>query len=480
MISYSENYLVLLLWEYRGSVFPRAIIWAVPPALLAFFLALADQTFWPTVRQDLAMNQTANNSQLWLASTGVLSALLAFRCHRAMSRFWEATGLLHQMRGEWFDSVSCCVAFSGSSLKAKRKETLQFRHTLARLMSLCHGSALKEIGDSETDEVETIDMEGLDNETIAHLVLCKMEGFNRVEVLLHMIQSLIHHNMHLGVLSVPPPVLSRVYQTLSRGFVNLLNAKKIADTRFPFPFVQTITTLLICNCVIVPVVTTSHMKHPGMCAFLTFVPIFGMGALNFIGVELENPFGSDANDLPLDYFQYKMNNCLLVLLHDVADHVPTVVLERCITDLDEFRERMVSDTSTEGVFANWDQEAVDAEIAEREAAAVKAEEARQEAEKKAAAEKAVEPAAKAAAMKMPNPTLVTMEKVIASLTEIRDAVQTQGQAVKVCAALIDEVTIEATEETPGLSDPLRKEFISGPDPAVHPPSKSIWDGFCKP
>ena len=30
---------------------------------------------------------------------------------------------------------------------------------------------------------------------------------------------------------VQPPILSRVYQTLSRGFVNLLNAKKIADTR---------------------------------------------------------------------------------------------------------------------------------------------------------------------------------------------------------------------------------------------------------
>ena len=43
-----------------------------------------------------------------------------------------------------------------------------------------------------------------------------------------------------GVLAIPPPILSRVYQTLSRGFVNLLNAKKIADTRFPFPYAQTI------------------------------------------------------------------------------------------------------------------------------------------------------------------------------------------------------------------------------------------------
>ena len=26
-----------------------------------------------------------------------------------------------------------------------------------------------------------------------------------------------------GVLKIPPPILSRVYQTISRGFVNLLN-----------------------------------------------------------------------------------------------------------------------------------------------------------------------------------------------------------------------------------------------------------------
>ena len=34
-----------------------------------------------------------------------------------------------------------------------------------------------------------------------------------------------------------------------------------------------------------------------------------MSCLNFIGVELENPFGQDDNDLPLDHFQDEMNNC---------------------------------------------------------------------------------------------------------------------------------------------------------------------------
>lgn len=38
----------------------------------------------------------------------------------AMERFWEGTGLLHQMRGEWFDAVSCCVTFTRGSIATRR------------------------------------------------------------------------------------------------------------------------------------------------------------------------------------------------------------------------------------------------------------------------------------------------------------------------------------------------------------------------
>merc|ERR1719478_777349 len=120
-------------------------------------------------------------------------------------------------------------------------------------MSLCHGSALEEIAGSDAEECETIDSFGLDNQTLTHLKACKEEyHFNRVEVLLHLIQSLITKALDDGVLKIPPPILSRVYQTLSRGFVNLLNAKKIADTRFPFPYAQLIAILLFLHVLLTP------------------------------------------------------------------------------------------------------------------------------------------------------------------------------------------------------------------------------------
>merc|ERR1719395_261348 len=98
-----------------------------------------------------------------------------------------------------------------------------------------------------------IDPLGLDNATLKHLKLCKeLHDFNRVEVILHLTQSIITKALDDGILKIPPPILSRVYQTLSRGFVNLLNAKKIADTRFPYPYAQLIAILLWMHILMTP------------------------------------------------------------------------------------------------------------------------------------------------------------------------------------------------------------------------------------
>eukprot|EP00928_Gymnodinium_smaydae_P091199 TRINITY_DN7490_c0_g1_i1.p1 TRINITY_DN7490_c0_g1~~TRINITY_DN7490_c0_g1_i1.p1 ORF type:complete len:459 (+),score=54.37 TRINITY_DN7490_c0_g1_i1:288-1664(+) len=259
-----------------------------------------------------------------------------------MGRFWEGTGLLHQMRGEWFDSISCCVTFSMAARKAKPKDVERFRHVLIRLMSLCHGSALEEIACQNPGTLASIDPYGLSNSTLCHLSDCtENHGFNRVEVLLHLIQSLITTNLDEGVLKIPPPILSRVYQTLSRGFVNLLNAKKIADTRFPFPLAQLIAYSLILNTVLTPLVISSLFESLVWAPMFSFLPLFVMASLNSIGTELENPFGSDDNDLPMDHFQDEMNVCLMTLLHHNTDIVPSLSEERCCKDFYRLEAMMV-------------------------------------------------------------------------------------------------------------------------------------------
>lgn len=242
--------------------------------------------------------------------------------------------MLHQMRGEWFDTVSNCVTFSISAKKSKPEEVIKFRHTLVRLMSLCHGSALEEIAGNSV-QVETIDTYGIDKATLSHLQECHdVHDFNKVEVMLHLVQSLIVASHDEGLLKVPPPILSRVFQTISRGFVNLLNAKKITDTRFPFPYAQLIAMLLSMHTVLTPCVITACVKSKVLAALISFVPTFGLCSLNFIASELENPFGTDDNDLPLHHFQEEMNSCLLMLLHTNTDMI-SGASARCITDFTE-------------------------------------------------------------------------------------------------------------------------------------------------
>merc|ERR1711971_332651 len=104
--------------------------------------------------------------------------------------------------------------------------------------------------------------------------------FNRVEVVLHMIQVLVTNALDDGVLKIPPPILSRVYQTLSRGFVNLLNCKKISDTRFPFPYAQLMTLFLIAHIILTPLLISALIQSIFFAAVFSFIPVFGMFSLN--------------------------------------------------------------------------------------------------------------------------------------------------------------------------------------------------------
>lgn len=320
MIDYEEWY-SLLGWQ--GSVVPKATFLALPTLAIAIFLSYLDE-IEPNLRKDSGIYDITE-SQLWNAMTAVIIVLMGFRTKQAFGRFWEGTSLLHQMRGEWFDAASCLMAFSRDAKihKNKAAEVKEFRHTLMRLMSLMHGSALDEISGCDDDRYEVLDIHGLDAKTLRFLRDCKEKlGFNRVEALQHMIQVLVTHNHHSGVLTIPPPILSRIYQTLSRGLVNLLNARKIKDTSFPFPYAQVILLLLCVHSVFTPLLMTQVIASKVWAALFSFFPILGLISINLIAAELEMPFGNDMNDLPLRHFQSEMNDALLLLIHEFADHLP--------------------------------------------------------------------------------------------------------------------------------------------------------------
>ena len=79
--------------------------------------------------------------------------------------------------------------------------------------------------------------------------------------------------------------------------MNLLNATKITNTKFPFPYVQLIICLLHVHVLLTPFIMAAAVKHYVMTPILAFMPVFALFSVNFIAAELEMPFGEDSFSL---------------------------------------------------------------------------------------------------------------------------------------------------------------------------------------
>jgi len=309
MIEYESGYWqISFIFRCRGSVFPKAFAWAGPVAVATFFLS-----FYRLVEY----NRNLNMSQVWSAYNFTLGFLLVFRTQQAYSRFWEGATILQQVRGEWFNAVSSCFAFCSSKAE-KQIEVERFQHFLARLMSLLYCTALQQIAVLSDEAFEVIDVDGIDEASLVYL----SNTPEKCLVLLQWIQRLIIINAENGVITAAPPILSRVFQELSRGIVNIVNAQKITDVLFPFPYAQMVTFTLVLTTLITPIITAMLVEDFPWAAGLAFISVFVFWAVNYIAAEIEMPFGEDANDLPIAYLQEGMNISLRMLLDDRSKNPP--------------------------------------------------------------------------------------------------------------------------------------------------------------
>merc|ERR1712100_596409 len=128
-------------------------------------------------------------------------------------------------------------------------------------------------------------------------------------------------NMQTGILPVAPPILSRAFQEVSRGIVNLQNARKIADFPYPFPLAQICMILQLIHWAITPIAASFALPRPWAVG-LSFGTIFVLWCIHFNALDLEFPFGSRVNDLPMEAFQKDWNKSVITLLDKRATRPP--------------------------------------------------------------------------------------------------------------------------------------------------------------
>merc|ERR1719230_2391967 len=146
----------------------------------------------------------------------------------------------------------------------------QYVHLLARLMSLLMCCALQQVSPNRDRPFEIIDLDGIEPESMEFL----NSAPDKVEIILQWIQRSMVLHMQSGVLPVAPPILSRAFQEVSRGIVNLQNARKIADFPYPYPLAQISMILQLLHWAMTPVALALAVPGKWGAVLLSFFTIF--------------------------------------------------------------------------------------------------------------------------------------------------------------------------------------------------------------
>jgi len=322
---YYDSHKWRTLAKIRGSVLPKAMLWAVPSGLLACSLKLLEAEGY----MSLEMLNVLTQGDIYSGFTFVLGFSLVFRTSQSYLRYWTAATSVHQMGSEWSDACASLIAFSTTS-KSSQRETMRFRHTVVRLFSMLHAMALEEIASAADVNFPLIDVDGFSKEDIYVLTTGLAQG-RKVQVVLQWIKTYITQSSDTGIISVPPPILTRVFQELGVGLVNYHKAQQVVIWPFPFPYTQLNLLLIQVYMVMTPLVISTWRTHAWMCCLFTFISVTCMVGLDLIASELENPFGDDPNDLPVLDMQCDMNKVLIMQL-DPACCCPPELTSGAIQD----------------------------------------------------------------------------------------------------------------------------------------------------
>merc|ERR1719265_133304 len=262
-----------LFCSCRGSVFPKAAMASVIPAVVSALLRFYMNNN-PEFRDAIGLGDSGNS--IFGGFSFVLGFLVVFRSQLGYNRWWEGGTLLCQLRGEFLNSYSSLLAFCNSAPE-KREDVRRFQQQLVRLFSLLYCTALaqvtpnaQEVTGQALNTFELINLDGFDPDSLRFLRTCP----DMLEVVLLWVQRLIVENHESNVVKIPPPILTRVYGELGNGVVHLNNARKIKDFPFPFPSAQMTMFMLSFHTCVTALLTAASVSSAFWCALITAVIVF--------------------------------------------------------------------------------------------------------------------------------------------------------------------------------------------------------------
>mmetsp|Transcript_75513 Transcript_75513/g.219362 ORF Transcript_75513/g.219362 Transcript_75513/m.219362 type:complete len:521 (+) Transcript_75513:122-1684(+) len=264
------------------------------------------------------------NVTLWVPDIAIFgffitfaSLVAAFRTANALGRYTDAAAYLHRLGACWYDSASTLFAFCRAS-DASEKDIDDFQQLIVRLMSLLSAFCLQTLQSSvPQDSLESFGFRfeilgSIDLDEVTQQMI--LQSTNKVEFIFQMIQQLVVDAQKSGVLSIPPPILTRSYQELGTGLVTFHEAKKLACVPIPFAYVLITGAILITEAFFVPFMIAINTKGVLSSFVFSFGATFLIWFMNGVADALDNPFNREARSLDASSVQNELNEHLLQLL----------------------------------------------------------------------------------------------------------------------------------------------------------------------
>ncbi|KAF4671518.1 hypothetical protein FOL47_001501 [Perkinsus chesapeaki] len=291
----------------------------------------------------------------------ILGYMVVFRTNMALQRYWEGVTSIRQLMFKWSDGFSLLIAFSNATLRRQQggahfgklqQRSEKFRYKIIHWFSLATALAMRalenpsgepedistyigvryrSVGDEENEAIEMNDGNG----SVKACILDYSESCSYLEVIGELTE---HENATLqsaddillvcqwitegimtaasegDLLAIPPPILSRVFQETSTGMLGFNQAWKIAMVPFPFPFAQMMSLLILGIVFLMPMEISHSLDRWAPAMIFATLCVVGFTGLDRICVELEEPFGDDANDIPIQDIQ----RCFVRRLLEIA------------------------------------------------------------------------------------------------------------------------------------------------------------------
>lgn len=312
--SWKSNTWLFFFKTYKRALAAAAICSCLSAALKAYHNYGADLIWW---EENMQVDSSA-----YAGFSFFLSLLFSFRTSQAYNRFWEGCNLVHGMCGDLYDAASSIISFCDHS-SADRVKISEFQHILVRMFSLQTALILSHLeGSKVNDELpyELLDCQGLDEDTIQTIIVCE----DKPEVVYQKIQRLLVANVKAGILSMPPPILSRSFQELSNGMLKYHEAVKLFEVPFPWAYSVIIELLLVAHFFLTPLTVVVWTTTSFWAAVFAGCQIFLLWSLASLALELDNPFKHNVIDLDCEYLQNGMNHRLASLLYMSASSLPSL------------------------------------------------------------------------------------------------------------------------------------------------------------